>query len=47
VKNGWHLLNFDDVFEDVTKHFVKIPTDNYKPIGSYAIVDQSQEFIAG
>lgn len=47
MKNGWRLLDFDDVLEDVTRHFVKIPTDSYQSTGSYAIVDQGQTFIAG
>ncbi len=47
MNNGWQSINFDDALEDVTKHFEKIPTDGYCASGRYAIVDQSQEFIAG
>jgi type I restriction enzyme S subunit len=47
VKNGWQFLEFDNVFEDVTRHFVKIPTDKYQSHGTYAVVDQSQRSIAG
>ena len=43
----WQYLDFEDVFEDVTRHFVKIATNDYKTEGRYAIVDQSQQFIAG
>jgi type I restriction enzyme S subunit len=45
--NGWEVLDFNDVFEDITKYFTKIPTNNYKSNGRHAIIDQSQQFIAG
>ncbi len=47
MKNGWQILEFDNVFEDVTRHFIKIPTDKYQSYGAHAIVDQSQQPIAG
>jgi len=47
LNKGWQFINFDEVFEDVTRHFVKIPTNCYKLTGTYAIVDQGQAFIAG
>ncbi len=39
--------NFDEVFEDVTKHGTKIKTDEYHSQGKYQIIDQGQEAIAG
>ena len=36
-----------DVFEDVTKHGTKIPTNQYHSEGKYPIIDQGQECIAG
>lgn len=39
--------NFDEVFEDVTKHGTKIKTDEYHSQGKYQIIDQGQETIAG
>ena len=47
MKTSWEVLNFDDVFEDVTKYFTKIPANDYKSDGYHAIIDQSQQFIAG
>ena len=38
---------FDEVFEDKTKFGTKLKTDEYKPAGRYAIIDQGQNEIAG
>lgn len=39
--------DFDEVFEDVTKHGTKIKTDEYHSQGKYQIIDQGQDAIAG
>ena len=39
--------NFLNVFEDVTKHGTKIPTNQYLNIGKYPIIDQGQNGVAG
>lgn len=40
-------INFDEVFEDVTKYGTKIKTDEYHQSGKYPIIDQGLENIAG
>lgn len=40
-------VNFDEIFEDVTKYGTKIKTDEYHQLGKYPIIDQGQESIAG
>lgn len=41
------MAKFLDIFEDVTKHGTKIPTNQYQSEGKYPIIDQGQEEIAG
>lgn len=41
------IAKFLDIFEDVTKHGTKIPTNQYQSEGKYPIIDQGQEKIAG
>jgi type I restriction enzyme S subunit len=41
------LTNFEDVFEDVTKSFIKIDTDQYLEKGTYPVIDQGEKPIAG
>ena len=40
-------LAFSDLIIDKTKDGTKLPTNDYQKIGSTAIIDQGQEFIAG
>ena len=40
-------LVFSDLIIDKTKDGTKLPTNDYQKIGSTAIIDQGQEFIAG
>ena len=41
------LTNFEEVFEDVTKSFIKIDTDQYLEKGTYPVIDQGEKPIAG
>ncbi len=41
------LTNFEEVFEDVTKSFIKIDTDKYLKKGTYPVIDQGEKPIAG
>ena len=41
------MAKFTDVFLDATKDGHKIPKENYLSQGSYPIIDQGQEYIAG
>lgn len=41
------IAKFLDIFEDVTKHGTKIPTNQYQSEGKYPIIDQGQEKIVG
>lgn len=41
------MAKFTDVFLDATKDGHKIPKENYLSRGSYPIIDQGQEYIAG
>ncbi|KAB8289239.1 restriction endonuclease subunit S [Bifidobacterium ramosum] len=41
------LVDFKDVFADVTRKAVKIPAKAYEPEGIYPIIDQGQNTIAG
>ena len=41
------MVKFTELFEDCTSHGVKVPTEEYKDIGKYLIVDQGQTDIAG
>ena len=40
-------VRFSDVFDDITKKAVKIPTNEYLSNGLYQIIDQGQSDIAG
>jgi type I restriction enzyme S subunit len=42
-----HVLDFEDVMIDVTKHFKKIDTNQYCTTGSTPIVDQSANYFCG
>lgn len=41
------LTNFEEIFEDVTKSFIKIDTDQYLEKGTYPVIDQGEKPIAG
>ncbi len=41
------MAKFLDIFVDVTKDGCKIPKENYLDHGTYPIIDQGQEYIAG
>ena len=41
------MLNFNDIFVDDTKYGMKIPKEKYLSVGSYPVIDQSKEQIAG
>ena len=43
----WDSYKFSDVIEDISRLGTKIPKDDYLAEGSYAIVDQSQDYICG
>jgi len=39
--------SFENIFKDSTSNFIKVKKDDYKPSGTYPIVDQGQAFIGG
>lgn len=41
------IVKFSDVFSDETKHCQKIPSSEYLPEGSFPIIDQGKEQVAG
>lgn len=41
------MARFTDIFLDITKEGRKIPKENYLQTGTYPIIDQGQEYIAG
>ncbi|MBQ8677118.1 MAG: restriction endonuclease subunit S [Alphaproteobacteria bacterium] len=43
----WEKYNFNQIISDASKFGKKIPKDDYLEEGTYAIVDQSQNYIAG
>ncbi|MEH7885638.1 restriction endonuclease subunit S [Bacillus sp. JJ1609] len=47
LPENWELKNFKDVFTDVSSGNVKINKSEYLPEGSFPIIDQGKEMIAG
>jgi type I restriction enzyme, S subunit len=47
MSNGWKTLPFDDAIQDVSAGNPKLQTGEYLPVGSYPIVDQGKNLIAG
>ena len=43
----WDMIAFEDMFVDETKYGRKIPKEAYQKDGTYPIIDQGQEYIAG
>jgi type I restriction enzyme S subunit len=43
----WPVYSFEDVFLDDTRNGTKIKKENYLSIGTYPIIDQGREYIAG
>ncbi|MCL6588225.1 MAG: restriction endonuclease subunit S [Anoxybacillus sp.] len=46
-KNAWNLFRFSDVLRDDTKNARKIKKEDYLSQGSYPIIDQGKDYIAG
>ncbi|GGJ61330.1 type I restriction enzyme S subunit [Anoxybacillus voinovskiensis] len=46
-KNDWNLFRFSDVLRDDTKNARKIKKEDYLSQGSYPIIDQGKDYIAG
>ena len=44
---NWEKVRFDEIIEDCTRFGKKIKTNYYNKKGTYAIIDQGQEYIAG
>ena len=46
-KKGWKLFKFTEILEDDTKNATKIKKENYLSNGTYPIIDQGKQFVAG
>jgi type I restriction enzyme, S subunit len=42
-----NLFDFDEILQDVTRHFTKVKTNEYKSDGKTPIIDQSKKNISG
>jgi type I restriction enzyme S subunit len=47
VKSNSRALNFEDVFSDQTKNYIKLDSGKYLDIGNIPIIDQGNNIIAG
>ena len=43
----WEMVSFDDVISDETKNGFKIPKEAYLKNGTYPIIDQGKNYVAG
>lgn len=46
-KKGWKLFKFTEILKDDTKNATKIKKENYLSNGTYPIIDQGKQFVAG